>query len=228
MSRPSNMNDIIQWDVATWSRALEFWEEHVDWSKVHHCLELGGRQGGLSLWLAQKNKQVICSDLHDASKTALPLHQKYGVTEHITYEDIDATAIPYENTFDLIVFKSIIGGIAAVNGIQSQQQVFDQIRKALKPGGVLIFAENTIASPIHQFARKKFNQWGSYWRYISINETKTFLSAYSSYELAATGFVATFGRSEKQRRMLATLDNCCFNILLPESWKYTVYGIARK
>lgn len=67
--------DIIQWDVKSWSKALNFWENSVDWSKVSTCLELGGREGGLSLWLAGKEKKTICSDLKDVHLTASPLHE---------------------------------------------------------------------------------------------------------------------------------------------------------
>lgn len=170
--------DVLQWDVLTWSKAIDYWEKKVDWDKVNDCLELGGRQGGLSLWLALKGKHVICSDLEDVKSTASKLHMNYKVEHPIEYQDIDATNIPYENKFDLIVFKSIIGGIAKIGGIEIQKKVFQEIYKALKPGGVLIFAENLIASPLHQFARKKFNKWGEYWRYLTIEETQSFLSNY--------------------------------------------------
>lgn len=160
------IKDNIQWDVLTWSKAIAYWEKNVDWSKVEHCLELGGRQGGLSLWLAMKGKKVICSDLEDVELTAKSLHRKYNIENEISYEDIDATNIPYVEYFDVIVFKSIIGGIAKIGIIEVQKKVFQEIYKALKPGGILLFAENLVASPLHQFARKKFNKWGDYWRYV--------------------------------------------------------------
>ena len=76
--------------------------------------------------------------------------------------------------------------------------------------------------------RKKFNKWGSYWRYITLDETKDFLSKFSSFEIKQTGVLATFGRTEKQRNFLAKLDNVFFNKITPKSWKYIVYGIANK
>ena len=223
-----NSKQIIQWDVATWIKALNFWDLNVNWEKVHVCLELGGRQGGLSLWLALKNKHVICSDLENVKQSAGPLHNAYGVEHLIEYKDIDATNIPYKNHFDLIVFKSIIGGIAKDSGIETQQKVFEEIRKALKPGGILLFAENLVASPLHKFARKKFNKWGSYWRYITIQETKSFLKEYKSVHFNTTGFSAAFGRNETQRYSLAKLDNMLLNKITPASWKYVVYGMAEK
>ena len=35
--------DIIQWDIKSWSLALDYWEKNIDWSKVNNGLELGGR-----------------------------------------------------------------------------------------------------------------------------------------------------------------------------------------
>lgn len=220
--------DIIQWDVKSWSKALNFWENSVDWSKVSTCLELGGREGGLSLWLAGKEKKTICSDLKDVHLTAQPLHEKHGVVQFIQYEDIDATQIPYENHFDIIVFKSIIGGIGAQNAIEKQERVFEQIYKALKPGGICLFAENLTASSFHQFMRRRFVNWSSSWRYVTEDEMRQFMRPFSSKTLKTTGFSATFGRNEKQRAFLGFLDDVLLNHITPRTWKYIVYGFAQK
>jgi SAM-dependent methyltransferase len=222
------LQDIIQWDVKSWSKALFFWEKKVDWNKVHICLELGGREGGLSLWLASKGKKVICSDLKDVKKTAEHLHQKYNLGELVSYHDIDATNIPFENYFDVIIFKSIIGGIGIGNNIDIQNKVFTQIHKALKPGGQLLFAENLIASPLHQCFRKNFTNWGSAWRYISKDEMKLFLSVFSYFEMYSNGLLASFGRNERQRNLFAKFDNLISNKVFPEKWNYICYGVAKK
>lgn len=220
--------DVIQWDVKSWKKTLLYWEQAVDWSKVGSALELGGRQGGLSLWLALKGIPVVCSDLTHTEETARPLHEKYDVGNLITYENIDASAIPYENRFDVIVFKSIIGGIGRSDNLQAQEQVFREIRKALKPGGKLLFAENLVGSALHGKVRKRFVDWGNQWRYVSLDEMKTFLAPYSDYEIRTSGVLATFGRSERQRDMLAVIDNSFLNALTPDKWKYICYGIAEK
>ena len=50
--------DIIEWDVVNWSKALTFWEKYskpiTGGSKV---LEIGSRNGGLSLYAALKRCQ---------------------------------------------------------------------------------------------------------------------------------------------------------------------------
>lgn len=220
--------DIIQWDIKSWAKALVYWDNHIDWNTIQNGLELGGREGGLSLWLALKGKTMVCSDLKDVKTTAEQLHLRYNVSELINYQDIDATDIPYENHFDLIVFKSIIGGIGRNGQYELQKKVFAEIYKALKPGGKLLFAENLIASPMHRQLRKRFVKWGNTWRYLSIEEMKGFLKDFSSYELKATGFLGTFGRNENQRYLLATIDALFFNKVIPDNWKYICYGMAVK
>lgn len=222
------IQDIIQWDIKSWTKALEYWDQNIDWNKINNALELGGREGGLSLWLGLKGKEVICSDLKDVKSTAEPLHIRHNVNRNITYQDIDATNIPYENHFDLIVFKSILGGIGSNNNYEIQKKVFGEIYKALKPGGKLLFAENLVASPLHQELRKRFVNWGNTWRYLSLNEITESLNAYASFSLKATGFLATFGRNERQRNFLSSIDELFINKACPDNWKYIGYGIAEK
>lgn len=220
--------DILQWDVKAWSKALKYWDKKVDWSNIKNGLELGGREGGLSLWLALKGVQVVCSDIENITERAKPLHARHQIKSLVVYEEIDATNIPYENYFDVIIFKSILGGIGRKDNSEKAQQLFDEIHKALKPGGKLLFAENLIASPLHQFLRKKFTDWRGYWHYYSINEIKQFLKKFSSADIQTTGFFGTFGRNEKQRNALSAIDRLLLNRLLPKNWKYVAYGIAEK
>lgn len=222
----------FQWDIRNWSKALPCWEKAIaafpQTAHVRRALELGGREGGLSLWLAQRGFEVVCSDLSGAKDTALPLHTQQGVTAKITYADIDATQIPFENEFDVVVFKSIIGGIGRNNNKEIQQQVFAQIYKALKPGGKLLFAENLTASPLHKFFRKRFTNWSGYWRYVTEAELREFMQPFAQVELHTTGFAGTFGRNEKQKNLLARTDELLLNAITPRSWKYIAYGVAVK
>jgi SAM-dependent methyltransferase len=220
--------DILQWDVKSWSKVLNYWDTEINWNSVQNGLELGAREGGLSLWLALKGKMTTCSDIENIENTASNLHTKYNLSSLIKYQNIDATDIPYEDFFDIIVFKSIIGGIGRTGNSEKQQIVFDQIYKALKPGGKLLFAENIIASPMHQCLRKRFTDWNDYWQYLSVNQINQFLEAFSSVQIKTNGFLGTFGRNESQRSMLATVDNIFFNKICPPNWKYIAFGIAEK
>ena len=180
------INDIVGWDIVNWSKALHYWENKTKLSESKlKCLELGSNQGGLSLWLASKGHQVICSDLENPKSSAEKLHQKFSDLA-IKYEAIDATEIPYENKFDVIVFKSILGGISREEQDEKKKIVINQIYKALKPGGILLFAENLEASSLHVFFRKRFVKWGAYWNYLKLEEVKPLLSEFSDINSIAS------------------------------------------
>lgn len=219
---------IIQWDVANWSQALHYWETQLGKMPAPlKCLELGSRQGGLSLWLASKGHEVICSDLISTKLNAFPSHQKHNVNGKISYEDIDATDIPYQNYFDVIVFKSILGGIGRNNNIDLQKAVIKQIHKALKPGGMLFFAENAPSTLLHREFRKHFTAWGNSWRYVSAKEMKIFLADFSTVEIKSCGFLGTFGVNEKQKQFLGNIDKF-ISPVIPSSFNYIIYGSAKK
>lgn len=191
------------------------------------CLDLGGKDGGLSLWLALKGNRVICSDLKSPEDIASKLHSKYEYSGTISYEAIDATNIPYKEKFDTIVFKSILGGIGSFGKNELKQTVINEIYKALKPGGQLLFAENTEGSLFHKVLRKTFVSWGNRWNYLTYEEIKPLFSEFSQLDFIMTGFLGTFGRTEKQRKILGKIDKL-IEPLIPRSKRYIVIGRAVK
>lgn len=221
------IQDIIEWDIVNWKNALLFWEQHLPADKTLHCLELGGRRGGPSLWLALNGHQVICSDLENPEEHAKLLHDKYKVSERISYEAINALEIPYENEFDIIIFKSIIGGISRSGQNELKKKIIDQAYQALKPGGQLFFAENLDSSALHRFARKRFVKWGSEWNYLKYKEIQPIFKDFSSVDYDTVGFFGAFGRSEKQRSVFGKIDKI-FKFILPKSKRYIVFGVAKK
>ena len=225
----TTLRQCVEWDVVNWSKALAFWESRIDLTgKGFRCLELGSRRGGLSLWLALKGNEVVCSDYKNPEDQASAIHQNYQYGGSITYEGIDATNIPYENSFDIVVFKSILGGIARDEKGYLKQVVVDQIFKALKPGGSVLFAENLLASSIHQLLRAKLTQWGGYWNYLSVSEVDELFGAYGSLEYRTAGFLGSFGRNEFQRNFLGKIDTWVFDWIATDAMKYIVYGLATK
>jgi hypothetical protein len=54
------------------------------------------------------------------------------------------------------------------------------------------------------------------------------LNEFKDVDYRTTGFLATFGRTEKQRSFLAKLDKLIMNPILPKKWKYMMYGVAKK
>jgi SAM-dependent methyltransferase len=224
-----NHSAYLQWDVATWSPAIDLWIEgiqmHIQGSG--QALEIGGRQGGLSLFLAEQGIKVICSDLVDTQSLASPIHMKFNVGHLVTYERLDATDLPFEEQFDVVVFKSVLGGIGHDNQKSKQDAAMAAMYRALKPGGLLLFAENMRAGLLHRIFRR-FVKWGGAWRYVSQSELQQWLRPYSTYTLRYTGFIASFGRTEKQRQVFSTIDRLLFLWWIPKSWMYVGYGVAKK
>lgn len=224
------IKDIIEWDIENWSKVLDFFDRNINFKSIDKCLEIGGRRGGMSLWLALNEcDNILCTDYMNNEKEAKKLHSKYKkeCRERISYKIVDATILNYENEFDLIVFKSVLGGIGYNNNKLAQEKTIANIYKALKPGGKLVFAENAKASFFHQFCRKKFVNWGEAWRYLSKDELKEMCSMFSTIEIRSCGFLGCFGKTEKQRLFLGKVDNLLCK-LLPDNFKYIVYGVLIK
>ena len=221
------MRDIVTWDVRTWSKAVLFWEKALGKPEGPlRCLEIGAGPGGPSLWLALQGHDVLCTNWQNTEEQARPLHERYGVSGRIEYTDVDATRIPYENEFDLIVFKSVIGG---VGDRAAQDRAMAGVLRALKPGGRLIFAENLRGTWLHRLGRAiAYRLRRASWRYVTLSELRPHLAQYSQHELHTTGFAAVFGLTEGQRDALAIADQRVFNRITPGAWQYVSYGTAIK
>ena len=228
MPAPGNHRDLyFQWEVRTWSRALPLWQKTMRAipGQGGNALALGERDGGLSLMLAEQGFRTICSDLNGPTPKAEELHRSLGVDLAITYEAIDATAIPKpDNSFDVVVFKSMIG---ALGSKERQAQAIREMHRVLKPGGVLLFAENLSGTAMHRWLRRRFVAWDHYWRYLQLPADRDLFTPFSRVELHTTGCLANLGRSEWQRDLLARVD-ALIGPVVPSTWHTVVYGVAEK
>jgi SAM-dependent methyltransferase len=223
------LRDIIEWDVSTWSRAIDLWDNVVPCNGSNlRALDIGARNGGLSLYLALKGFQVVCSDVNEPGNLARSLHGKYKVRDRIAYMAMDMADIDLPaNSFDIVAFKSVLPSVGRDGELSRQLRGIKEVYRVLKPGGLMLFAENLAATRIHMFFRRRFTCWGRSCHYLTLDFVDEFLSMFSRYGYETYGFFAALGRTEGQRRLLHNLDVLA-NPFIPSSRKYLVYGYAIK
>ncbi|MEA3478961.1 MAG: class I SAM-dependent methyltransferase [Bacteroidota bacterium] len=223
------IKDCIGWDVSNWSAALDFWNKHADLPvKPVKCLELGANQGGLSLWLANRGYHVVCSDIKDPKLSAQALHQKYRVSDRIEYQVVDATNIPYTEHFDIVIFKSMLGGVGRNGRDDLQRKCIAEIHKCLKNEGKLLFAENLSGTRMHRFFRNSFVKWSKSWNYLEYNKIGSLLKEYDHFYIRTAGYTGLLGSNEAFRSVLGTIDRHIFNKIIAKENRYIVFGVAEK
>lgn len=260
---PDLYQDIFDWDIRTWSHALEIWDKEIDGEK--HCLEIGANKGGLSLWLALNGHTCLCTDLDNPQERAEAIHNKHQVGHLIDYAALDvldvswqvdslsraqsrgsrslladdggeldiqppvpAPTSPQGESFDLIIFKSILGGISRDKQLHRAKEAITNMHALLKPGGTILFAENLRGSFMHRLARKLFVKWGDSWNYLTISELEELFSEFESVEIKATGFATAFGKGKRLSGFFGFWDQWVFNPLFGKGMKYVGYGKGRK
>jgi SAM-dependent methyltransferase len=226
---PSESLKYLEWDATTWSAGLSFWRQNS-----HHnlsgarVLELGARDGGLSLWLAENGAHVLSTDVDGPSDRAKALHAKHNVQSRVSYGNVDATTMEFDSEFDVVLFKSVLGGVGGAHGHDGQREVIERCLRSLKPGGELWFAENLAGTRLIAWLRSRFVPWGSRWRYVTTGELTSWLVDFDHVQTKAIGTIALLGRNEEQRRRLATLDRRVFDHLGGDDARYVLVGVARK
>jgi SAM-dependent methyltransferase len=224
------LSDIFGWDVVTWSSSLEHWQRHatVDFTRST-ALEIGaGQSGGVSLWLALQGCEVVCSTLGDVPAAVRALHRRYGVAHRVRYANLDVLDLCESNTYDVIAFKSVLGGIGANGREDLQARAMARLHAALRPGGNLLFAENLAATRIHAAWRARFGAGKDGWRYLTVRETEQMLRPFAAVHCRTAGFFGAWGSSETQMAMSGALDEFVCRWLVPASWQYVLMGTAIK
>jgi hypothetical protein len=224
------LSDIFGWDVITWSSSLEHWQRHatVDFTRST-ALEIGaGQSGGVSLWLALQGCEVVCSTLGGVPERVRALHCRYGVAHRVRYASLDVLDLSERNTYDVIAFKSVLGGIGANDRADLQARAIARLHAALKPGGNLLFAENLAATRVHALLRMRFGAGKDGWRYLTVREMARMLRPFAAVRYNTAGFFGAWGSSERQLQMSGALDGFLCRWVVPASWQYVLMGVAIK
>jgi len=231
-----DLEHIIEWDVRTWSHCLDFWAPvlHGLNPGLTRVLTVGERNGGLSLWFALQGFQVTCSDHGGPTAQARVLHENYGVTNRITYADVNIFASPYpDSSFEIVACKSVIGGLK-LNPRDRSTRTFDnqtlavaEIHRVLKSGGFFLGAENLMGTRLHQLTRRYSKRGRLGWRHLTTGEICQLFAGFDRVEQQAYGFFGSHFTLFALDRLTATMDSLLCP-LLPAHWQYVSFIRARK
>jgi len=192
--------------------------------KGRNILELGGKNASLSLWAAEKGGLVTCSDIvgfeNQYSQKVNPIEKG-----SIRYEIIDALDIGLKETYDFILFKSMLGGIGRVGSEKLQMDVMRQVHKSLKKGGEVLFIENMRGVFIHQMYRKRYGATRNNWCYPSFSEFIKMSNIFSKVKCETFGVLGSSGNLLIKERTAFDLK---FEKIFPKSWRYIYAGIYQK
>ena len=223
------VKDIVEWDVHNWSRAIDFWSENNIFNndlRGKKVLDIGGRNGGLSLYWSLKGAEVDCTDLSENGfEKARILHRKYGVERQISYYALDALNLHDEKKYDIITFKSVLGGIGYDNNYANQHVAMRNIYRALKPGGFLVFAENLTGTFLHMWLRRNIRHMRR-WRYVKLEEVFQLTEQYRDVKYRTFGLLGGV-MPGIMGNITSLIDSRC-DAFLADEWKYIASVVAQK
>lgn len=228
------VKDIIEWDILNWSQIIPQWTPIIEsMPKDSKVLAVGERDGGLSLWLALLGFDVTCTDRVGPTQEAGKLHKKYGVEDKVSYKELDIVNCDWDGEqYDIILIKSVIGGVMAVYGDKTTRN-FDTQKKAvanmyhlLKPGGVLLSVENMKGNSLLHLMRKVTGKAGG-WRHFTWQEIKELYGSFDEVKTKTFGVLPTLFSNNAINKINFSLNKYLLDILPPQT-KYVAITTARK
>lgn len=226
--------DIIEWDVLNWSQLIRFWTPVIEQlPRNSNVLAIGERNGGLSTWLALLGHNVVCTDRDFPTQKAKNDHGRLGLTEKISYASLDIVHADWPaNSFDLVIGKSVIGGLKAdpsdrtSRNFEVQQKAVSNVYTLLKNEGYFLSAENMQGTQLVQRYRKYRNKDRG-WRYLSWKEIPGLYEQYYLQEVQSFGVLPTNSRSSFIN-WACYLANRYILTILPREYKYISFVVAQK
>ncbi len=146
----------FDWKVASWSRLFKEMSLMIENKATdRRVLEIGANNGELSLYFSMLGCQVMCSDINATYVVrARQLHGTWG--QHCAYFAADMRVLPLRSgSFDLVIMKSVLGGIYSRDGRDTACGSLTEIHRVLRKGGYCILLEQLEGDPLSRWFRSK-------------------------------------------------------------------------
>jgi SAM-dependent methyltransferase len=221
----------VQWDIPTWTRAVEYWTIKLASRRNCSALEIGSRDAQLATLLTRRfNLDVVCTELYWPHATAAGLSNDAGADSRVGFCINDARQLPFrDQSFDVVLAKSVLGGIAGVADAAIGPQaglrgVLAECARVIRPGGLLLVAEGVEASPVHRRLRAS-REWNQWWHYPSLTEFRASLAELGQVDLRTTGLVSAIvpDRLGPLKKLISAADEIVSRAA-PERLRYLAYG----
>ena len=222
--------EYFEWDKYTWCRSLNLWDKGLNKVVPKYGLEIGARTGSLSeLLICHYGLRMVASDQNTMTDEMKEKLKKWSDCDMLTYSEEDAKKLKFlDNTFDLVVFKSVMGTVGAFGHDNDQEKMMIEIFRVLKNGGILLFAENLNGNLLHKYFRKKYSPWAYYWNYPDLYRFKSMLHNFSEIKYCTSGVFAAFVKDRYLIKSCVSDIDYLFEKCIPENWRYLIYGYAIK
>jgi ubiquinone/menaquinone biosynthesis C-methylase UbiE len=216
----------LQWDEMAWGECLYLFQDMVKKYEITKGLEIAANKGGMSLFFANELGVVMeCTDLSNPENSSREAMKNLKDPGKVSFRALNALEMDLpDNSVDMLIFKSFLGGMIT---FEKQQKAMKEVYRVLKPGGILLFAENLTGSWLHKMARNSFVKWGAKWRYVNLKELESFTSKFSVTRIRTFGFFSIFAKVDFLRPLFYNLDKA-FKYLFPRRSRYIAYGFAIK
>lgn len=171
------IEDCSGWNRKLWADAVEFALERIS-NKFQglSALEIGaGEFSSLAPIFKSHNVDIICSYYGADNRERIRSGNLRRVQKKHAIGDIPLSnqdAFDLKGKYDLIILKSVLGGLARGEDYQRIKDIIDGILSHLNEGGLLISIDNQ-SNPFANCFRKKFGAGKNLWTYLDRDRFST-------------------------------------------------------
>ncbi|HWY79168.1 MAG TPA: class I SAM-dependent methyltransferase [Candidatus Sulfotelmatobacter sp.] len=171
---------IISDNNFTYREIIKLFKEYSD--QYTSVLDIGSGVGTIGFYLASKGKKVTGIEISkNAVKIAKANAKSFELDKNINFINAEFPHKVHRENYDLVIFSEVI------EHLENDQQVLQDIRTVLKPGGLLIITTPSISAPLYKMGLlTSFDKEVGHLRRYTEEELKTLVKE-NGYKIISVG-----------------------------------------